>query len=128
VVKLTSELARISEALGRTLRWTYGSIEVQVRVEQVCPICAIPLVLWFVLHGEDIAVERLHRELFPVYDDHRCHATDLEPMFEAAERELVRSAERIALIEDPILKQRAEHEADRMAVFAYELRKRLVSD
>lgn len=122
MVSVTSEVERLAAALDRTF-----VIETEhdqlVHVVQTCPLCDAQLGVWI---GTGVTDAALHRSLFTVYDEHCCVAAiDAFTQFERAERALVVAAERIGLVDDPILRARAEREADLMAARADELRAKL---
>lgn len=74
IVSVASEVARIARALGRELACEQHPDRsgTQWRVVQRCPICGLTLVTYFETEGETVEGARLHRELFALYDGHRC--------------------------------------------------------
>lgn len=126
MVIVASEVERLAVALGRTI--TIGPRPLNateysrdVHIIQVCPLCEAKLGVLINDTARTSAV--LHQSLFSIYDEHRC-VTTIDPfrLFERAERALVAAAERIGVIDDPMLRARAEREAELMAVRANELR------
>jgi hypothetical protein len=123
MVTVEGEAQQLSAALDRTFEYDAaahrGQVQDQHRVVQVCPLCDARLGLWV----EGTVVPGLRRQLFALYDAHRCvSSTDPHTMFERAERALLTAAERIDQLADPELRARAELEADRMAEIAARLR------
>ncbi|MFT3692915.1 MAG: hypothetical protein QM831_07225 [Kofleriaceae bacterium] len=118
MVRIEDEVRRIATALGRQFD-VEG--DMSVRVAQHCPLC--DAVLAVRINARQMDAEKLQRELFGFFDQHRCLiSTPPFQMFERAERALVTAADRIASC-DPDLKHRAEHEADLMAARCEEFRK-----
>jgi hypothetical protein len=110
---------RIEEASASTT----SVFSVHVRVIQICPICEAVLGNLLL---DDQSAQAIRRSLFAQYDEHRCIvSTDAYTKFERAERALVTAMDRISAIADPVLRARAEHEADRMATIAEMLRKQI---
>jgi hypothetical protein len=120
-----SEVERLARALDRRIEVADASTTsvsaFHTRVIQICPICKAVLGN---LLADDQSAETIRRSLFAQYDEHRCVvSTDAFTKFERAERALVTAMDRISAIADPVLRARAEQEADRMAALADELRK-----
>jgi hypothetical protein len=117
-----SEVERLAHALHRRIEVADAST-FHIRVIQVCPICKAVLGN---LLADDQSAETIRRSLFAQYDEHRCVvSTDAFTKFERAERALVTAMDRISAIADPVLRARAEQEADRMAALAEQLRKQI---
>jgi hypothetical protein len=110
--------------LGRSFVLTDGWREGWI--VQVCPICRIELRL-LVLGGETGSA--LYRELFALYDGHRCHGSgcSTDEAYARAERESVRLGERALALatEEPWLAARAEHESIVLATWAQTFEQRL---
>ena len=134
-----AEAQRLGAALGRAIDHTVASWALptshhvpqryrhQHHLLQRCPLCLAVLGVWIETGTDnEVDVTSLHRQLFSLYDAHRCvDHTEPFTVFERAERALVTAAERIGAISDPELRARAEAEADRMATLAKELGDRL---
>jgi len=65
-------------------------------IVQTCPICEIELRLMEM----SVENENLAKELFSLFDDHRCRVRATEEMFQRAERESVRRGERAIALAD----------------------------
>ncbi|MBA3540337.1 MAG: hypothetical protein H0T79_12045 [Deltaproteobacteria bacterium] len=107
VVDLKAEVARLDAALERPFEVAViGTIyKAQVwRVVQRCLVCEIELALTFDLPPDATTVSAawLHRQLFELYDLHRCDApstAELQALYERTERESIRIARRAAALE-----------------------------
>jgi hypothetical protein len=79
-------------------------------IVQTCPICEVELRLMEM----SVESENLAKELFSLFDDHRCRARATEDMFQRAERESVRRGERaLALAREAVFDQTRERLAAR---------------
>lgn len=133
------ELQRLREALRRPIEVPDASSTYAVwRIVQRCPICSVELGLQTRTDDDTLTARWLRRELFAVYDNHRCQqALDdalreatpakLEELYEHTERESIRMAERAQVIADPDLRARAERESGRLLEWAEALKKKIAS-
>jgi hypothetical protein len=95
------------------------------RIEQRCPLCRIGIAVTCYAH-ELTTIDDLFREMFELYDEHRCYTRNSE-MRARAERESERMAERAVAIRareraevpiGPSLYERAERESVVLAEWA----------
>jgi len=123
-----SEVGYLASALQRPFSYSLTWIV------QWCPICNIELRL--MVAGEPSRAS-LYRQLFSMYDDHRCdsRACATEEAYERAELGSVRMAERAQAIQQlervepprdaPSLYERAERESIELATWAQTFEQRL---
>jgi hypothetical protein len=110
-VSLRDDVRLLTEALGRSI--TVDGTPGVTWIVQKCPICDIELKLM----NDGARQDQLYKELFSLYDGHRCHAVPDEVAYQRAERTFVRVSEAALVLAkrgDP-LAQRAERESDRLA-------------
>jgi hypothetical protein len=108
-MSLQQDVRSLAEALGRSVAvdgpW----------IVQKCPICDIELKLM----NDSSTRELLYKELFSMYDSHRCHAVPDEVAYQRAEHTFVRISEAALAMagRDDLVARRAEVESDRLAKF-----------
>jgi len=111
-MKAVSDLDRAVRELARDLG---RPITLNGAIIQHCPLCEVELRMCTSVLRD--APERLHRELFYFYDQHRCYATPNEDTFQRAERAFVQLAEHalgLAAAGKSSLAARAELESQRL--------------
>ena len=115
--------------------WFSDRMRYDWRVVQRCLICEVELGLTLELTNDGLVdPDWLWRELFALYDGHRCRiavatadAARRQELFERTERESVRMTERAVAraASDPELAQRADREAGVLLEWAADLAKQV---
>ena len=132
-MKLEEAVARLVAGLQRPFELTIlSATSVEYRIAQRCLICEIELaIITTCARDHEVDEPWLHRELFALYDGHRCRiavanadAARRQELFERTERESLRMTERaMALASDPEMAARADREATVLLTWAADLAK-----